>query len=333
MGAGRAAAQSTAWHAYAAGDPKAGELFAMLSEKEREEIREWSIPTTLHYDDHALEWKDFEHEVKMALDGDGNALRVVSLDEDGPHGDVLLVPHWRGFGVGVSIDASLVITGSADACTVIEVKDFGKLAIVVDIKRSAYTASEGAASLQLAKYGFGAVARYNARGYLPVIWVAQENRWEFGTLVDMQSFDSATIWNRVVLAATRDDDEYATGAHCSGCWSRTRCPAHMVQLNQDALVVPGTTQEALDHNQALQLALDLKRHKDACDKADEYLKAWEKQNGPIRDGKGKKLTHVYAKGRESSFGAARLREAMGAEAEKYIQRGNPTESFRWVNDK
>ena len=311
VGAGRAAAMSTAFHAYCAGAEDVDELFAALSEKERSQIEGWKVPTTLTIEVEGsveeLEWEDAIKEHPCGFDGEGKA-----VDKDGP---------------------DCLVGGTADAHWVVDLEDELPIRVLVltDLKKSRWTTVDGVDSLQLHGYAQALAEKHGADFYVTTIWLLEEGKWLVGEPVELDGIGGWQWWSRIKAAAENAGTEYATGSHCSGCYQRLRCPAHMVEsIDNGPPTIPGTNVEELDNDMALHLLQQLEEYKDTADALKEHLTEWASRNGGIRDGKGKAWMPCMQKGRESGLGAKKLREVMGEEAEQYIRRGAPFSSMRWV---
>jgi hypothetical protein len=304
VGSGRAAAQSTAFHAWCAQAPEAEDLIALLSEPERAELRSWAKPTPFEWQGARVEYSAALTEYEVGITEAGDACAVT--------------------------DPNVLVTGHLDMLWTLDIAGV-RYALIGDIKRTVFTSTTD--TLQLAAYGFAAAAKFDCDAYLPVLWIPTDGEWIVGKPVDLTSREAMAIWRRIVLAAKREPTEYSTGSHCSGCWSRTRCPAHMVQLAYDTLVVPGTSVDQPTPEQARQLLLDYYRHKDTLEAAKSWLDAYADANGGIPDGQGKVWRAVPQQGRLGVASAARLREVLGDTAEQFIVRGAGFSQHKWVKAK
>lgn len=310
VGAGRAAAMSTAFHALCkarADNYESAEhrrKLEALSEEEREEIATWHHPAPLEALGLKLAYKLAETEFEVALTEEG----IFTSKKDA----AATVGH---------VDMAWVITTEIDG-------EQCKVAIVGDIKRQRWTTPDGPASLQLHAYGYAVAQKHGCDYYLPALWLAEEGEWIVGEWVSMFGLESGAVWTRILAAALNDSEEYAHGPHCGSCYSRLNCPAHMVRYG-DALVVPGTLESEVDAAQALELLTEAERYKDTAEAAKTYLKEWVKRNGPIPDGNGKVWGPIPVKGKESVLSVAKMREALGDEAERFIYRAKAHTQTRW----
>lgn len=304
-GSGRAAAMSTAAHAVFAGAPEARLLLDALTTKERAEVLEYKRPTPLEVFGCSLAYEDFRTEFSVALT---DKCELPGLDDEP------------------------AFTGHPDMAAVVAIKG-RKIAIIGDIKRRGiWTTTEGTDSLQLHGYGLAWALENDCDGWITAIWNAVDGGWTVREeVVWLNSEDWQLVVNKM-RSTLLPGNGFATGPHCSGCWSRLRCPAHMVRLDGRD-VVPGTSLEELDNDKALEMLQTLKRNEDTNDALRKHLVAWADANDGIRDGYGKVWRAVKTKGRESSLPPKRLREELGEVAEAYITRGADYYQHRWTNDK
>lgn len=312
VGAGRAAAMSTAFHALCDDQAKGNNAsketetkLAKLTAAEIEEIKTWRYPEDFVVLGIELRYSEAETEVTCALGQDGEHI-------DGDTDKAITVGH---------ADMFWVIRAEIDGEEV-------KVVVVGDIKKSAWTTIDGPSSLQLSTYGFALAQKTNADYFVPCIWIAEDGTWLVGDPVSMYSLEASKLWSKIHHAATHQSDDFATGPHCTECWSRLQCPAHMVRYG-DVLVVPGTLESELDQDSALELIRHTKQLEDTAKAAKDYLKEWVRRNGEIPDGNGKKWGPVRTNGREMTASPKKLRESLGEEAEMFIFRSKPSEQFRW----
>ena len=314
VGAGRAAAMSTGFHAQcetlSTGKGTAAhraKLEALTSE-ERKEIETWHKPEPLEALNHKLNYRDATTEFEVGLD------LVGSFSTDPTH-DILTLGHVDMFwNIRTKVDSEALV----------------KVVVVGDIKKSRWTCPEGPDdSLQLQAYGHSLAQRHNADWFLPALWIAEDGFWVIGKPHSMFGMAAASRWSRIQAAASNDSTEFSHGPHCDGCYSRLNCPAHMVRYD-DVLVVPGTLETELDNDGVLGILESAKRYDDTAKAQKEYAKQWVRRNGPVSDGNGKEWGPSTVTGRESVMSVKRLREAMGEHAEAYISRGSPSIQNRWT---
>lgn len=307
-GAGRAAAMSTAFHAWQAGAANQDALFARLTEKEKEEVLTWNPPATVHMADGCiLDYADAAKEIEVALDAQGNYVTG---------GDCLTVGHvdfaWAPREVGGM-----------------------KVAFVGDIKKTIWTTEDGPESLQLHGYGWALARKFGCDAYCPGLWCATEGEWLWAKdWVVLDSDRGRQIWQRLYYAATHRGDEATTGEHCRHCWARMHCGEHLLPaVMKQTFMAPfaeGGDITAASYRDILMLqALE-----DAIKLAKEQAKIAVKR-GIVKfvdPNTGKSWRPVMVKGKES-VSVNDLRAKLGAKAELYISRGSEYPQFRWQNTK
>lgn len=307
LGAGRAAAISTAFHARMAAleDPKhkpaADAALAKLTQSERDELDDWKPVEPLEYGFARLKYGaggvPFIAESPFALKRDGS-------------------PCDKG-------DPDAMVEGTPDM-----VWNLGGVVVIGDIKKTRFASRPD--SLQLHGYGFAVAKMLGAKGYALAIWIAEEARWWLGPTVMLDTDEADLIWLDIVHASTHEATEFSTGSHCFDCWGRLRCPAHMVATD-DGLVVPGTDSPTPTPDVLVDMLVRAKRFEDLAESIKSYCKAHVRQNGPIHDGKGKVWKGIATAGRESTS-VKKVREVFGKDAEVCITKGEGSESFRWVKE-
>lgn len=307
MGAGRAAAQSSAFHALCAKSDNADELCSRLTDDEYREILQWRKPGDVDLGKgRVLLYSKAEKELAVALDASGSYVDPSSPDA--------------------------VTIGHFDFGWVVEMHGV-KLAYVADIKRSEYTVAEGVDSLQLHAYGLAYATKHTCDGYVVGIWAAIEGQWQWSEIIDLETRDAADIARRVVRAATNSSREFAMGPHCRKCYGRFRCPAWLIppELAQSSIGALTEGGELTDEK-AAELLLLIQRDEDTRDQVLKSLKDYAGQRGGIRHG-GKVWKPVMCQGRET-LSAELLKKTFGADAlAPCITRGKAYERFGWVNDR
>jgi hypothetical protein len=314
-GAGRSAAQSTAWHALCA-DPGSSETrvkVARLTAEERDEIETWATPHDLEIDGHTLRYSDASKEATTILRHDGSGHVVPPPASSALFDDALTVGH---------TDFFWIVDGWA---------------YVADLKRSTYTVSDGPASLQLHGYGFAVALAHNCRGYTPLIWAGQEAKWLPGERMELGGFAAAEVWARIEHAAT-NTGEAAPGAHCMGCYGAPHCPEHLLPAmyaaeNLQAFMEGGPPMTDEAAVAGLQLAAAMETVAKLL-KEQGKIYAAQKRGGALRDPvSGKKYLRVLMAGKQSGMSVADIQAKFGTEAHKYIKQGRDYERWSWVNDK
>ena len=319
VGAARAAAQSTCFHAVCARDPRANDLMMRLTEDELAEIMTWRKPADVDLGEGiVLHYADAEKEFAVGLDKWGSYVEPDSEDA--------------------------VTVGHPDFAWIVTIGG-KKYAYVADIKRSEWTVSEGVNSLQVHAYALAVATKHDCDGYAVGLWAAVEGTWQWSSLVEIPG-DEALKWaRRIVAAATNTSDEYSMGPHCRNCYGRLRCPAWLVEPSaakaELAPLAQGET--ALSNDTALPMLLMWQRVMDTAGVAEKLLKAYAVRNGGITDpATGKVWRPSVCQGRESApvagvrllleeaekLGASHIEVAAVA---KLIKKGSPYEQFRWTN--
>lgn len=307
---GRPAMMGRAFHASCAGEPDASALLARLTDKEAEEIAQWHRPADVTVGDTVLRYEDAQKEVEVALDADG-----------------MYTP-----------DASKALTiGHVDFVWVVTLPDGTRCAFVADIKRSSWTVSDGAASLQLSAYGYACATKYECDFFVVGIWAATEGEWIWAdAMVDMFS-EGPGVWDLIRFAATTPD-EAITGTHCTGCWDRSRCHAHLLPAqfaadNPDSALAQfaeggaGITSQD-DARRALGLVSAMKAIVEVAEGA---MKNWARREGGILSTDGeKRYLPVLTRGRVSLNRSALEGDHPGL-LKQYEKRGPDFETYRWLN--
>lgn len=289
---GRAAAMSSAFHAIAAG-LDAAPLLARLTDEERAEVSGWHKPTAYRFPDGAT--FSYDRAVKEA---------ELYLD----HGDVRSVGHPDAY----DYDPDL------------------KRVIVVDLKRSAWTQPDPM-NLQNIAALLAVLPKYpEATTFACGVWPLDGSGWLWGPVMSVDDFELATLAERVKYAATNDSANYSTGAHCSGCYSRMRCPAYLVPPEQageefKALAYPDGL-SALSLEERGKLVLRLKGLEENVEAMKATLAEDAKRVGGYPDGNGKVWRAVEQKGRES----VSVADVRAAGRGDLVKPGKPFISMRWV---
>jgi hypothetical protein len=303
VSAGRSAAMSSAFHACASKSPGADALLARLSDAECQEVTVWKRPATITMEAVTLDYAEAARELEVALDANGSHCKAD--------------------------DPACISVGHLDMAWVAEVNGH-RVAYVGDIKRSSWTTTDGPDSLQLIAYALAFASLMKCTHFCCGIWAAVEGEWTWGETVDLESSRAVVLLDRVLASIQNNSREYATGAHCHGCYGRMRCPAHLMPLElAETSLRPLTEAGSLDSFKALQLKMARDRAADTIEAVDDALKAYVAQGGVILDqASQKKWAPVQMSGRESLDKAAV--EAAGIDLAPYVKRGKPYSQFRWV---
>lgn len=214
-------------------------------------------------------------------------------------------------------------------------------AVVLDFKsgaRAEWNVPIPRANLQLAGYGIAHADHMGKSKMRLGIYLAAEGKWLWD-LVDLDSPEGTVLWERVRAAALRDPEEAVKGPHCSDCWARLRCPAHLLPIfseaDRDTALEPLTAPAGLIEPQKLMRLLQACQVMDeVADKGKEFLRAYVKEHGPfVVD--GKQWGPIEVKGREGTSVKA-LKDAglyERAVAVGAVRQGPPTQQHRWTNRK
>src|ERR1700752_1630574 len=307
-------ARSTIFPAYCDTGKWPAEL-RTLPEADIEEISRWRVPIPFVYKQgnvtHALQYKEAYRETRVALDWD---FEYVEIDPALPQAEIA-TEHPKVMIVG-HLDMAWDIPGS-------------DLLIVCDIKSSIYAVKERTASPQLHGYGLAMATRLKRGRYLTSIWDASYGKYYVSSqAIEMNSFDAEDIKDRIRVAATERDGDYRTGTHCSGCWKRSHCPAHLVDVPEGGFkaILSG---EARAH-EVREALVKLKQMGDLTNRVGEACKAWVSQHGPVRSEDGKKHYRCEMRDGKEGLDPAAVARALGVEnLDEYKRPGKPYQHFDW----
>lgn len=299
---GRAAVISTAFHAWAAGQPRV-QAFAGLTQDEQTEVMAMKRPADVSPGSEVvLTYANAEKETEFALTA---ALAACSPD-----------------------DPLCLTVGHEDMGWTV---DWGgrKVSFTGDIKRTEWTTLDGPESLQLVAYGFARAIRDGADMFCCGIWDATGGQWHWGEMVDLESDLAVDLWARIVHAAT-NRGEFRRGAHCSSCYSRKRCPAYLLPKEHfEGTQLDALTKEDPSQEQVKAVLLWAQSSRDAAEVALKWCKEQADNLGGVRDEEtGKVFRGVNTKGRESIDQNKLLAEVPNAE--RFFRRGPDFKTYRWV---
>lgn len=297
-GSGRAAAMSSAFHALCEGDDaKAAKLLALLTADECQTIKTWHKPEKVTFDDGTeLTYESAEKETTVGFDARGR----------------------------FSLSESAIAIGHLDMAWRTKNGVY-----VGDIKKTRWTTLDGPESLQLAGYGFALAAREHVDTFACGLWIAEDGEWHWGKLVDLESSEAADLWARVKHAALNTGGDFRTGGHCRSCWSRMRCPAYLVPVEETHALAPLGGHDVTS-TQALELLRAYERGKDTLEVVKGFLDEYARRFGiPSEDGK-KKYAAVQCQGREALDKERVIAEVPDARERGWFKRGAPYEQMRWV---
>lgn len=306
--------RSTIFHAFCDTGKWPAEI-ENLPEEDREEIEKWRVPLPFVYKvgdvTYALQYQNAFRETRVALDADFN---WVEVDPAVPQGDIE-----RTY-------PNVAIVGHLDMCWVLPEHN---LVIVGDIKSSIFAVKERTDSLQLHGYGMAMATKHGVGRYITAIWDACDGQWYVhGGAIEMDGFDAEDIRARIRKAATERDGNFLTGTHCSGCWKRKRCPAHLVDVPEGEFqaILSGNAKEA-DIRKAL---IRLKQLGDLTNAVSEACKSWVAQHGYVRSEDGNKVWCAQMRKGKASLDKTAVARALGKpDLEDFMRRGKDFSVFDW----
>jgi hypothetical protein len=289
-------------------------LAAQLTPRELEEVESWVAPATVQLDfgdgPMVLDYASADKEFEVGLTEDGHAAYHPDLEE-------------------------CLTIGHLDFGWVRKSRSGRRLAVVVDIKRTAFATVDDTETLQLKAYGFGYSKLNECDAFLVGLWIPTEGQYRWGRWHEMGGDDGRALWDRIRFAASNTSSGFVSGDHCSGCWQRRHCPEYMLPSRdvEDKLAVlaEGFSGE-IQPDKAYEIWQLIRRMADTAEAAEKQLKGLVKLGAiTVLDGKGKRLGVVSCQGRES-VDMKYLRQRLGPEAQEFIKRGAPYEMVRWVTD-
>jgi hypothetical protein len=307
-------ARSTIFHAYCDTGKWSPDL-RTLPQADIEEISKWRVPMPFFYKageaTHALPYKDAYRETRVALDTNFDP---IIIDRALPQADI------------AEAHPNVMIVGHLDMAWVI-----GDLVIVCDIKSSIWAVRDRCDSLQLHGYGLALAKLLNKPRYLTSIWDASEARYYVANhAIELEGFECEDIKDRIAMASTERDGDFRVGVHCSGCWKRSRCPAHTRDVPEGELqaILSGNAMEA-----DVRLAI-IKRKQigDLANRLDDSIKAWVSQHGPVRSEDGKKQYQCEQRAGKMGLDKDAVCRALGVQTlDDYMKPGKPFSAFDWRN--
>ena len=309
-------ARSTIFHAYCDTGKWPADIVT-LPEADREEISKWRVPMPFLYKvgdvTHTLQYKNAVRETRVALDHEFN---YVDIDPGVPQGEI--AAHYP----------QVMVCGHLDMAWVL--KDFD-LVIIEDIKSSIFAVKERCDSLQLHGYGMAMCAKFGIGRYITAIWDASEGRhYVSPEAIEVDGFDASTIRDRIRVAASERDGDFRTGTHCSSCWKRSNCPAHLVDVPEGEFkaILSGQAMEKDVRNALVKLKQldDLKKRVDAA------CKDWVRQHGKVRSEDGKKVYQCELRAGKESLDREAVQRALGVDSlDGYMKKGQDFPVFDWRN--
>lgn len=314
---------STAWHSRCSGAVDAEQQLLRLTDEERAQVDSWKKPDDVMLPkgaklkgpdglrrDQLIDYLPYslaEKELEVGLDAWGHY-----CDPKSP---------------------ACISIGHLDFAWVVEMPDGMRIAYVGDLKKREGTTEDGPYSLQLQAYGLAYASLRDCDAYICGIWAGEEGTWTWmKQFVDLDSSESVDIWLKVKAAILNTEGDFCTGAHCTGCYSRFKCPAHVLPPETAVgtlAILDGNTEITPD--KATELVLAIGRAEDAIETAKKAMKAWAMRNpGKIRSS-GKVWTASQRDGRESLDKDALFKAI--PDAVKFLKQGKPYTEFRWLKEK
>jgi hypothetical protein len=304
--------RSTVFHAYC----ETGEwpaTFKNLSAQDQSEIRRWKKPTDFIYKEPnlRLKYSEADKERILGLDNDFNFL---PLDSKLSQEELQKIPN-------------LMTAGHLDMAW--DVPEFD-LVVISDIKSSVFAVKDRCESLQLHAYGLAYSLLKGRSKYITGIWDASDGKHYYGNVTETSTFDYEAIKERIRTACNNDSTQYTKGTHCSGCWKRDSCPAHLVDLgdqNRFSKLFDGTATET-DIREALVAAKGLG---ELANKVSDRCKEWVKSHGPVRSEDGCKMWQARLRTGRKSLNQEKIMSDLGLESlDKYMDRGEDYLVFDWL---
>jgi hypothetical protein len=289
----------------------------LLPEADKEEIGRWRVPMPFVYKvgdvTYALQYKNAMRETRVALDKN---FKPVLVDPAIPQAEI------------AEKHPEVRIVGHLDMAWDLPEHD---LVIVCDIKSSIYAVKDRYDSLQLHGYGLGIAAMVGRKRYLTAIWDATDGRYYVsGNAIEMDGFEVEVIKDRIRVASEERDGNFRTGTHCGGCWKRSNCPAHLVDVPEGEFkaLLSGAALER-DVRDAI---VKRKQLGDLANKVDEAIKSWVSNHGPVSSEDGRKIYRCDMRSGKPSLDKTAVLRALGKETlDEYMKIGKPYPAFDWRN--
>lgn len=307
-------ARSTIFHEYCDTGKWPAELHT-LPQSDREEIGKWKVPMPFVYKvgdvTYALQYKNAYRETRVALDHD---FGFVAIPHEVPQADI------------PTLYPQAMVVGHLDMAWDVEEHD---LVIISDIKSSIFAVKDKNDCLQLHGYGIALATHLGRSRYLTSIWDASEGRYHVAdSAIELDGFEASTIMDRIRVAASERDGNFRVGTHCSHCWKRSHCPAHLVDVPEGEFkaILSGSATEA-DVRNAIVKKKQLSDLNTALDKA---IKAWVQQHGYVRSEDGKKVYRCEMRAGRPTVDNEAIARDLGLEnLDKYKTAGGEHPVYDW----
>lgn len=282
-----------------------------------EEIQKWKRPGPLNYtvDGKKLtfEYSTAVKEVRVSLDNDFNFVEL-------PEG---ILPHDIA-----DKFPNVLCSGTLDIAWDLPELD---MVVVSDIKSSVFAVKARCKSLQLHGYGFGYAKHMGRSRYVVDIWDASDGKhYTDDSIVSLDSFEAEEYKGRIIEASKHREGGFVKGSHCSGCWKRDACPAHLVDVpdSKFANIFNGKASEA-DIREALIAAKSLK---DKYEKVKDACESWVQRHGPVRSEDGQKEWTVALRSGRKSLDTKAVAVKLGeSNLDGYMKVGEPYQVYDWRN--
>lgn len=323
--AGRAAAMSTAFHAWASGQDEGDELMNLLSDKEQETVKEWNVPDDVDLDDgEVLRYSEATCEEE------------VMMDENGEHTD--------------DPDAA-VSTGHPDMYWVLDhaqeadpdsetTPDSLRVLYIGDMKKTEYSSVGGIKSLQLLAYAITLASKHQCDEFCVGIWNITEGIWEWSERFAMDDMvKTGKIFARVLAAANNTGGEFCVGPHCNDCYDRLHCKEWLLPFtNPVKQLEPFTVAGGITPENALEALFYAAQAKKVAAAVLDSLKAYAKIVKGIPDGEGKIWTEQFTKGGKKKYNTKALLAKLLEDDAEFCDRfsyksSQGTMGMRWLNEK
>ena len=295
-GAGRAAFQSTAYHAKIADDPEWTTLWARLTPEEQEEASGWAMPSDVDLGNGVvLKLEDAHKEIEVKLD---SSLSCPLMGSKHP-----------------------VSTGHIDFCwDPVIMEDGTKVVYVGDAKRTRFTSEVD--SLQLDAYGWAWALKCGADAYGVGLWILEDHEWVWRKeFVYIDSFEALAIGQKLSIAIA-NEGEAVTGDHCSSCYGRQYCKEYLLPTMEG---IPASLSEpgGLNDDNIIEAYNYYKAQEKIAEAAKKQVSEYIRARGSVPLGDGKVLKYLVAKNSQMVFDKKRFLDEHPDLANEYMKEAPP----------